>query len=58
MLAGRRNAGCLKCWQEEDAGKGRSIRQNYNRQFDFMGYLNESIDLDNPVMQSPLSQAY
>lgn len=51
MLEGRRNKGCLKCWQEEDAGKGMSIRQNYNRDFDLLGDLNHDIDIDNPEIK-------
>lgn len=29
MLAGKRPAGCIRCWQEEDSGK-KSLRQRYN----------------------------
>jgi len=48
MLEGRRNPGCLKCWQEEDSNKRLSIRQNYNRDIDLLGDLHHDLDIDNP----------
>lgn len=48
MLHGRRNSGCIKCWQEEDAGKNMSIRQNYNRDIERLGDLHYDLDVNNP----------
>ena len=48
MLSGRRNSGCIKCWQEEDAGKHTSLRQNYNRDIERLGDLHYDLDTNNP----------
>ena len=48
MLTGKRHPGCMKCWYEEDNGKKLSIRQNYNRDIDFLGDLHYDLDVDDP----------
>lgn len=47
---GVRNPGCVKCWQEEDAGKKMSLRQNYNRDVPLLKELHEDMDLDTPMI--------
>lgn len=34
MLASHPPAGCQRCWEEESAGKGLSLRQNHNRRWE------------------------
>ena len=48
MIKGERHAGCRKCWEEEDAGKKLSIRQNYNRDINLLENLHYDLDIDNP----------
>lgn len=48
---GTRDPGCAKCWQEEDAGKRLSIRQNYNRSIEPLGVLHEDIDENDPKIR-------
>lgn len=49
MLKGEKVPGCQRCYEEEDAGKKRSLRQNYNR----LLYLpsEDLLDLNNPKLR-------
>jgi len=48
LANGIRHPGCIKCWQEEDGGKIRSLRQNYNRSIEDIGELHRDLDKTNP----------
>ena len=48
LSKGIKHGGCRKCWQEESAGKGLSIRQNYNRDVPLLKELHEDLDEKNP----------
>lgn len=44
MLRGEKINGCTRCYQEESAGKNKSLRQIYNE----AEYINENLDIKNP----------
>lgn len=48
---GDRDPGCMKCWQEEDAGKRLSIRQNYNRNIIPLNELHHDMDTSDPTIR-------
>ena len=50
LANGIRNPGCIKCWQEEDGGKKRSLRQIYNRTEGDIGYLHRDSKKDKPAI--------
>lgn len=50
MLKGERHPGCRKCWEEEDAGRKRSLRQIHLQPRGFNEPLIEDLDVDNPKL--------
>lgn len=48
MIKGERHPGCRKCWEEEDAGRKRSLRQIHLVDDGFNQPLIEDLDVDNP----------
>lgn len=48
MLAGEQVDGCIRCYQEEDAGK-KSLRERYHSNQDLP--INELVDLDHPKIK-------
>ena len=50
MLKGERHPGCRKCWEEEDAGRKRSLRQIHLQDREFNKPLIQDLDINNPKL--------
>lgn len=50
ILRGERHPGCRKCWEEEDAGRKRSLRQIHLQKDGFNQPLIKDLDIDNPKL--------
>lgn len=50
ILRGERHPGCRKCWEEEDAGRKRSLRQIHLQPRGFNKPLIEDLDIGNPKL--------